>query len=401
LPLPKKGLKQIAVFNPSASQSVITGGGGSGSVVPKYQVSVLAGIMNAVNAGSTRGPCVLKPKDYDLFQPGNPSAASTDSTDCCKQCQARVDCNAWTFFENLCYFKYDDSGLTPKEGCQSGTIDQVNGSVPVKYYAGKDAAAAAQLASESDVAVCVLATSSSEGGDRGNLDLNADEIAICNAVAKVKKTVAIVVTPGAFLAAPLDAVQALLVGFMPGQEEGNAFADILFGDVVPGGKLPVTLPNVENEVGFKPDEYPGVDLTEYYREQLNIGYRWYVSHNVKPKYPFGFGLSYTTFALSALTVTGRRVTVTINNTGARAGTEVVQLYMEFPESAGEPPLQLKGFKKVSVNPGESQKVMFDLTDRDLSVWDATAHRWKVTPGTYVAHVGTSVADLPLKQNLMV
>jgi len=389
------------VFNPSASQAIITGGGGSGSVQPKYQVSPLAGIMSAVNSGGSRPPCVLEPPNVDLFQPGNPSAPASDVSDCCKQCSGRVDCNAWTFFQGTCYFKYDASGYTAKDGCTSGTIPPVNGSTAVKYYAGNDVNAATTLAAASDVAICVLATSSSEGGDRGNLQLNQNEVAICNAVGKVRNTVAVIVSPGAVLTDWADSVSSLLVAFMPGQEEGNALADVLFGDVNPSGKLPVTFPNVDNEVGFKPDEYPGVNLQEYYREQLNVGYRWYLSHQVKPRYPFGFGLSYTTFALSGITLAGRKVSVMINNNGSTTGAEVVQLYVKFPDSAGEPPLQLKGFQKVLLNPKDTKSVDFTLTDRDLSIWDVTTHAWRIVSGTYVVYVGTSSQNLPLKVNLNV
>jgi len=320
LPLPA-GLKQIAVFNPSASSAIITGGGGSGSVQPKYRISPLQGITNAA------------------------------------------------------------------------------GGAAVKYYNGNDVNAAMSLASASDVCICVLATSSSEGGDRGNLQLKQNEISICDAIGKVKNTVAVVITPGAVLTNWADNVAALLVSFMPGQEEGNSIADVLFGKVNPSAKLPVTLPNVENEVGFKPDEYPGVNLQEYYREQLNVGYRWYGTHQVKPRYPFGFGLSYTTFAVTDIMLAGRKVSVTLNNTGMTAGAEVVQLYVEFPSAAGEPPLQLKGFQKVALTPKQTQVVSFMLTDRDLSIWDVNSHTWKITPGTYVLNVGTSAQDLPLKVNL--
>jgi len=196
-----------------------------------------------------------------------------------------------------------------------------------------------------------------------------------------------------------DSVTSIVVGFMPGQEEGNAIADVLFGDVNPSGKLPVTFPNKENEVGFKPDEYPGVNSEEYYREKLNVGYRWYASNNVNPKFPFGFGLSYTKFSLSGLSVQGRSVSVTLSNVGSVAGAEVVQLYLGFPQSAGEPPIQLKGFQKVMLNPKATQVVTFQLTDRDLSIWDVNRHTWTIVPGTYVVYVGTSSKDLPLKQNI--
>jgi len=277
----------------------------------------------------------------------------------------------------------------------------VNTSTSVQYYAGTDVNAAMKLASASDVAICVLSTTSSEGSDRKNLALDSNEINICRAVAKVQKTVAVIVNPGAVLIDWTEDIDSVLVTFMPGQEEGNAMADILFGDVNPSGKLPLTFPNKENEVGFKPDEYPGVNLVEYYREKLNVGYRWYLANQVKPKFPFGFGLSYTTFSLSGLVLQGRKLSVVLQNTGVVAGAEVVQVYLQFPSGAGEPPLQLKGFQKVML-PGRGIKTLsFVLSDRDLSIWDVSQHSWRIVSGTYVAFVGTSVANLPLRQSFNV
>jgi len=244
-----------------------------------------------------------------------------------------------------------------------------------------------------------MATSSSEGSDRANLALPADQVAICNAVGKAQKTIAIVITPGAVLTDWSDNVDAVLVAWMPGQEEGNALADVIFGNVNPGGKLPVTFPNVENEVGFTPQEYPGVNLQEYYNEQLNVGYRWYATHGVKPRFPFGFGLSYTTFMLSNLVISGRSITANVQNTGSVEGYEVVQLYVAFPSAAGEPPIQLKAFKKIYLAPGNSQMVSFYLSDKDLSIWDVMSHSWLKQTGTFTVYVGTSSQDLPLKQTI--
>jgi len=269
--------------------------------------------------------------------------------------------------------------------------------VAIQYYYGTDTQAAANMASSADVAICLLATSSSEGGDRGSLSLPNDQVSICRAVGKVQKTVVVVITPGAVLTDWTDDVAAVVVAFLPGQEEGNAIADILFGSVNPSGKLPVTFPNKENEVNFRQDEYPGVGQQEYYREQLNVGYRWYATHQVTPRFAFGFGLSYTTFSLSGLTITGRQVASQLKNTGSVGGAEVVQLYLGFPSSAGEPPIQLKGFNKVFLAPGASQTVSFTLTNRDLSIWNVGTHSWMVVSGNFTVYVGTSSQDLPLKQ----
>jgi len=270
----------------------------------------------------------------------------------------------------------------------------------VTYYSGTDPQTAASMAAKADLAICVLATTSSEGSDRPNLSLPAQQISICNAVGQAqKKTIAIVICPGAVLTDWSNNVAALLVAFMPGQEEGNAIADVLFGDVNPSGKLPVTFPNKENEVGFTQDEYPGVNLQTYYREELNVGYRWYATHGVKPRYAFGFGLSYTNFTLSNLAVSGRTTTVHLANTGSRDGAQVVQLYLGFPASSGEPPIQLKGFQKVMLRAGASQTVSFTLGDRDISIWNASTHSWAVQKGTFTVYVGTSSQDLPLKQTV--
>jgi len=281
---------------------LITGGGGSGYVQGKYQVSPLAGVGTKLN-GIPRGPCTVE-TNIDYFQPSNPSSSSSGPDDCCSQCRNRFDCNAWTYYGGECWFKPDASGRVTAQGHTSGTVPAV-----FQYYNGNDPAAAAAIAATVEFAICVMATSSSEGSDRKDLSLPPQQIAICNAVGKVKKTVAVVIAPGAVLTDWSDNVDAVVVAFMPGQEEGNAIADVLFGDVNPSGKLPVTFPNKENEVGFKPDEYPGVGGQEYYREKLNVGYRWYASHAVTPRYAFGFGLSYTTFSLSGLTITGRQVSV--------------------------------------------------------------------------------------------
>jgi beta-glucosidase len=396
LPLSKTDLKSVAVFNGPASSNVITGGGGSGSVQPKYQVSALAGISNVLNGGN-RGQCTFDDPNYDYYQPGNPAAPATSAQDCCNQCRARGDCNAWTYYENECYFKTNNSGRIYSQGRQSGTVPA--GNVTIKYYNGNDPQTAASMAAAADVAICVLATSSSEGSDRPNLSLPSEQINICNAVANAQKTIAIVINPGAVLTDWDNKVDALLACFMPGQEEGNAIADVLFGDVNPSAKLPVTFPNKENEVGFLPDEYPGVNLQTYYREALNVGYRWYATHAVKPKYAFGFGLSYTTFSLTNLGVSGRTVSATLMNTGKVAGAEVVQLYLGYPESAGEPPINLRGFQKVMLNSGASQSVSFTLTDEDLSIWDETTHSHAKQSGTFTVYVGTSSQDLPLKQTV--
>merc|ERR1719305_535580 len=138
---------------------------------------------------------------------------------------------------------------------------------------------------------------------------------------------------------------------MAGQEAGNAIADILFGDVNPSGRTPLTMPMKENQIGMSDLQWPGLPPSNpvyaNYTEKLEVGYRWYVAHNATPRFPFGHGLSYTTFAYTGLSVTAGpapavfTVSIDITNSGSRAGAEVPQLYLGFPPESGEPPKQLK------------------------------------------------------------
>lgn len=128
-----------------------------------------------------------------------------------------------------------------------------------------------------------------------------------------------------------------------GQATGAALASVLFGDVNPSARLPFTIPNTENEMGFTPMQYPGINLENVYSERFSIGYRWYDVHNVKPAFEFGFGLSYTKFDYKNLVISDKSISLTLTNTGKRSGCESVQLYLGFPYGASEPPKQLKGF----------------------------------------------------------
>jgi beta-glucosidase len=268
--------------------------------------------------------------------------------------------------------------------------------VEILYYDGDDPQEAVQIATMADISISVLATNSGEGDDRPNLDLPANEILITQAVAAVSKTIALVIAPGPVLLPFDEVVSDIVLMFMPGQEEGNAFADVIFGAVNPSGRLPVTIPVENNQVGFVPLQYPGVANEEYYTEKLEIGYRWYTANNAQPLYPFGFGLSYTTFSFSNLVITGRQVQFTVTNTGSLAGVAVPQLYVGYPAAAGEPPLQLRHFSKVGLAPKGSQVVTYTLSDRDLSIWNVQQHQMQVFPGDFTILVGSSSAEIALK-----
>jgi len=284
---------------------------------------------------------------------------------------------------------------------------RVAGSV---YLDGKDTAAAATAAKAADVAIVFVATTSSEGSDRKTLALKDNGDALVAAVAAAQpNTIVVAATPGALLTPWSSSVKALLTNFMPGQESGNAIADVLFGDVNPSGKLPLTFPNKDNEVDFAPRNYPGIfndkadpkQQEAYYEEKLLVGYRYYDAKKITPKFAFGFGLSYTTFKYSDIKATKDSVSFTLTNSGSVKGAEVAQVYLGFPASAGEPPLQLKGFKKVMLAPGAKATVTIKLTDRSFSTWDVGTHGWKVEKGSFSVQVGGSSRNAALTGSITV
>jgi beta-glucosidase len=199
-----------------------------------------------------------------------------------------------------------------------------------------------------------------------------------------------------------NSVAAVLLNFLAGEQAGHGLADVLWGDVSPSARLPVTLPNRDNEVEFTEAQYPGVGdgPTATYSEGLLVGYRWYDAHAVAPEFPFGHGLSYTSFAYGALTVTpaedgsgGWFAAVQVTNAGSVSGAEVAQLYLAFPEGADEPPQQLKGVAKVGpLAPGAAATVTFGLPERAFSTWDSQQHAWAAANGTFTLSVGASSRD---------
>ncbi len=260
---------------------------------------------------------------------------------------------------------------------------------------------AVQLAQQADVAIVCVGQQTGEGTDRASLSLPGDQDALVNAVAAANpRTIVVMYVDAGTLMPWAGQVAAALVAWYPGQEGGHALASVLFGDVNPSGKLPVTFPAAADQVPANtPAQYPGVNYHVSYSERLQIGYRWYDANNVAPQFPFGHGLSYTTFLYSNLTVSpvspsGQvAVGVDVQNTGTRAGAEVVQLYLGFPSGVGEPPRLLKGFRKVTLPPGASAHVTFTLVWEDLAYWDAIAHAWAVPTGTFVVMAGSSSRDI--------
>lgn len=296
--------------------------------------------------------------------------------------------------------------VTPVDGIKN----RAGSAVQVSYSDGSDVAAATALAKSSDIAVVMAGNKDGEGHDRPNLSLpnNQDEL-ISSVAAANAHTIVVLKTGGPVLMPWLDKVPAVLEAWYPGEEDGNIVADLLFGNANPSGKLPLTFPKAEGDVpAHTPQQYPGVNGVATYSEGLQVGYRWYDAQDITPLFPFGYGLSYTSFSFANLSApkqiqSGKQVIVSVDvkNTGKRAGADVVQLYIAAPASAGEPPRQLKGFTKVSLQPGESKHVSVTLDPRAFSIWNTSSNGWTVVPGNYELSVGDSSRNLPLHSSIEV
>ena len=190
-----------------------------------------------------------------------------------------------------------------------------------------------------------------------------------------------------------DRVPAIVQLWYPGQEGGDALADVLFGAVNPSGRLPLTFPRrMEDTPAFLND--PGEAGHVLYGEGVFVGYRFYEARRIEPRFAFGHGLSYTTFAYGDLTVDADDVAVDVTNTGDRTGAEVVQLYVRDVEATvRRPEKELKGFAKVVIEPGRTERVHFTLDDRAFAFWDPRSGGWRVEPGEFELLVGASSADI--------
>ena len=336
LPLDRTKFKSIAVIGPNASDTQL-GGRWSADVVPFYTVSVLDGIKKKVPVGVNVG-----------YAQGCP----------------RKD---------------------------PGSADMLR--------------EATMLAAKSNIAIVVVGMDKDYEGeelDPPNLYLPGDQDKLIQAVAKVNKNTLVILNNGSPLLMDkwLAQVPALLEPWYAGQDTGTAVADILFGDVNPSGKLPDTLA-IRREDYSDWGNYPGNGGSVTYAEGLYVGYRHFDKKNIKPLFPFGFGLSYTTFGYSNLKLEATQgrgqtasVSVTVQNTGKRGGDEIAQLYVRpLAPPLDRPVRELKGFQRVSLQPGQKAVVTFLLDDRAFSYWDVKRHAWQVSPGTYTIEVGASSRDI--------
>ncbi len=288
----------------------------------------------------------------------------------------------------------------------------------IQYNSGDDVTAAAALAAKSDTVVLFLHQWQSEGQDSPTLSLPDNQDALVEAVAKANPRTIVVLENGGPVSMPWTThVAAILESWYPGIGGGEAIANILFGDVDPSGKLPATfaardvdLPyphvpgltektknngmNAHSDAVAEQEKNPTVD---YNIQGLMVGYKWFQVEHKTPLFAFGHGLSYTTFAYSALSVdhATASATISIQNTGKFAGTDVAQLYATLPSASGEPFRRLVGWQRVTLAPGESKVVTITADPTLLSIFDVSTDSWERLPGQYLFEAGTASDDLPL------
>jgi len=272
-------------------------------------------------------------------------------------------------------------------------------------YVGSAIAQAVAAAKASDVAVVFAADYSAETFDRPNLSLPGDQNALIAAVAAANPRTVVVLNTGGPVVMPwLSKVSAVIEAWYPGEEDGAAIAAVLAGDVNPSGHLPVTFPTsmAKSAVPLQ-SQWPGIGLTSTYSEGLDVGYRFNHATGIRPLFPFGFGLSYTTFSYRYATVVhqagGYDVSVVVENTGRRVGTDVAQAYLTFPKAADEPPGQLAAFATVTLAPGASRTITLTVPDAQLSTFQTDG--WETVPGTYRIAVGDSSASQPTRVSVQV
>jgi beta-glucosidase len=289
--------------------------------------------------------------------------------------------------------------VTPLKGIQ----DRVGSAGKVSYAATNPITTAVEVAKAADYAIVFVGFSSSEGSDRSDLSLPSPQDSLISQVAAANpNTIVVLNGPGAVLMPWVSSVKAILFGFFPGQESGNAIASALFGDFNPSAKLPISFPVKENDwFSGNANQYPGVNGVVQYSEKLLVGYRWYDSQDITPLWPFGHGLSYTMFTYSNLQVSGSissGLTVSLNvaNSGKVNGSEVVQLYLSYPASAGEPPQVLRKFEKIWLAPMGSTAVSFSLGKSDISIYDISSSSFVPVSGTFGINVGSSSRDIRVK-----
>ena len=298
----------------------------------------------------------------------------------------------------------------------------------VSYLSGEDLEAAATAARQADVAVVFAYQWESEDLDLPTLDLAPEQNKLIETVAAANPNTIVVLETGSPATMPwIDKVAGVVEAWYPGIRGAEALANLLTGEVNPTAKLAITFPRSDADLPHPTLATPpptsemnfaatGGDISNvmsvmakglppfqtYYDEQLKVGYKWYDAEKKPVLFPFGYGLSYTTYAYSDMAVkSGDTLTVsfTVRNTGKRAGTEIAQVYASLPDAAGEPPKRLIGWTRVELAPGQSKQVSIPVDHNRMTVFDEGSDNWKLVPGNYTVLAGGSSQDLPLHQQV--
>ena len=297
----------------------------------------------------------------------------------------------------------------------------------VTYVSGADPAAAATAAKHADVAIVFAWQWEAEGFDLTTLNLAPEQNNLIETVSSANPKTIVVLETGSPVTMPwIDKAAAVLEAWYPGIRGGQAIADIISGAANPGAKLPITFPKSDadlphpelvlpppasqrpNRTSMDPAAFMRLmakglpPFQVYYNEKSKVGYQWYDAENRPVLFPFGFGLSYTTYTYAGVKVTaGDAITVsfTVKNTGSRKGKEIAEIYASLPDTAGEPPKRLIGWNCLELEPGESRQVEMPIGRDRLSIYDQGSDSWKLLPGDYLIRVGGSSQDLPLQQTI--
>ena len=288
----------------------------------------------------------------------------------------------------------------------------------VSFDSGADPVNAAAVAKQADIAIIFAHQWTSEDMDLPNLSLPNNQDQIIEQVAASNPHTIVVLETGSAATMPwLGKVSGVLEAWYAGSKGADAVANVLFGDVNPSAKLPMTFPNSEQDLPHPtlvkpphlpnpPDTFNHPELAKAtfsvrYDEGVKVGYKWYDAEKKPVLFPFGYGLSYTTYVYSGLSVTpGKETTIrfTVKNTGNRPGEEISEVYAALPQAANEPPKRLVGWSKVHLDPGESKEVTVQIPAKYLSIFDEAQNTWKLLPGSYKFLVGASSQDLPLQHS---
>jgi beta-glucosidase len=462
LPLAAHGAGQVAVIGPAASAAPTDTGGGSAFVTAPFSVTPLQGIQAAAGPGTSVSYTQGLPTDTSLTPIPSadltPAYTGTGFGGTYTGTLTAPETGTYVLaFQNPCgCYTTVDLSLdgqeilanpgTPPVSTYSVGVNLVAGQTYTLQLSGGGESAKLSWATPSDLApgiaqavaaakaaktavVVVSDDTETEAADRPSLNLPSAQNELISAVAAANPHTVVVIDAGAPVVMPwIHQVASVVDAWYPGESNGTALAAVLFGQVNPSGHLPVTFPTDLSQVpASTPAQFPGVNGKVEYSEGVDVGYRFYDAKNETPLFPFGYGLSYSHFAFGGLTVTPQfvrndvsgpgptschcngqsvnlvTVSARVTNTGRVAGSDAVQLYLDDPAAAGQPPRQLDGFQRVTLRPGQSTIVRFRLNGHELSYWNDAANGWVVPTGRFGVYVGDSsaLAGLPLRGSFTV